>query len=159
MALGMFMFVKVMSSLNSVMSLSLFVFSVCASGRVVGYFWCSSFLCEFCFLYCDDVLLVFSPRFCSLCRLPYVDLKYDDVFVLYLIVVCEWVGGRLFVMGCCVVCVWCCCYVLCGCVNGASKRSGLYCRCFICVHFRLTQCVWLQLIGVFYSIQPEVTHI
>ena len=65
MALGMFMFVKVMSSLNSVMSLSLFVFSVCASGRVVGYFWCSSFLCEFCFLYCDDVLLVFSPRFCS----------------------------------------------------------------------------------------------
>ena len=44
---------------------------------------------------------------------------YDDVFVHWLIVVCEWVGGNLFVMGCCVVCAWCC-YVLCGCVNGAS---------------------------------------
>ena len=36
---------------------SLFVFSVCAYGSVVGYFWCFSFLCEFCFLYCDDVRL------------------------------------------------------------------------------------------------------
>ena len=42
-------------------------------------------------------------------------MKYDDVFVLWLIVVCEWMGGSLFVMGC----AWCC-YVLCGCVNGAS---------------------------------------
>ena len=56
MALGMFMFVKVMSSLISVMSPppSLFVLSVCAYGGVVGYF---SFLCEFCSLYCDDVRL------------------------------------------------------------------------------------------------------
>ena len=38
MALGMFMFVKVMSSLISVMSPSLVVLSVCASGGVVGYF-------------------------------------------------------------------------------------------------------------------------
>ena len=30
---------------------SLFVLSVCAYGGVVGYFWCFSFLCEFCFLY------------------------------------------------------------------------------------------------------------
>ena len=37
-----------------------------------------------------------------------------------LIVVCEWVGGSLFAMGCCVVCAWSCCYVLCGCVNGTS---------------------------------------
>ena len=62
MALGMFMFVKVMSSLISVMShppclCSLFVLSVCAYGGVVGYFRCFSFLCEFCFLYCDDVRL------------------------------------------------------------------------------------------------------
>ena len=28
---------------------------------------------------------------------------YDDVFLLWLIVVCEWVGGSLFVMGSCVV--------------------------------------------------------
>ena len=57
MALGMFMFVKVMSSLISVMSLSsLFVLSVCAYGGVVGYF-SFGFLCEFCFLYCDDVRL------------------------------------------------------------------------------------------------------
>ena len=33
---------------------SLFVLSVCAYGGVVGYF---GFLCEFCFLYCDDVRL------------------------------------------------------------------------------------------------------
>ena len=55
MALGMF--VKVMSSLISVMSHIL----VCALCLCV--WWCSvvflvfSFLCEFCFLYCDDVRL------------------------------------------------------------------------------------------------------
>ena len=31
---------------------SLFVFSICVYGGVVGYFWCYSFMCEFCFLYC-----------------------------------------------------------------------------------------------------------
>ena len=36
---------------------SLFVLSVCAYGGVVGYFWCFRFLCELCFLYCDDVQL------------------------------------------------------------------------------------------------------
>ena len=29
-------------------------------------------------------------------------------------------GGGLFVRGSCVVCAWCCCYILCGCMNGAS---------------------------------------
>ena len=48
------MFVKVMSSLIS---------------GVVGYFWCLNFLCEFCFLYCDDVWLgavyeFLVPGFC-----------------------------------------------------------------------------------------------
>ena len=58
MDLGMFMFVRVMSSLISVMSPpSLFALSVCAYGGVVGYLRCFSFLCEFCFLYCDDVQL------------------------------------------------------------------------------------------------------
>ena len=58
MALGMFMFVKVMSSLISVMSPpSLFVLYVCAYGGVVGNLRCFSFLCEFCLFYCDDVLL------------------------------------------------------------------------------------------------------
>ena len=33
------------------------VLSVCVYGGVVGYFRCFSFQCEFCFLYCDDVLL------------------------------------------------------------------------------------------------------
>ena len=55
MALGMF--VKVRSSLISVMS----PFLVCALCLciwcVVGYFRSFSFLCEFCFLYCNDVLL------------------------------------------------------------------------------------------------------
>ena len=75
---------------------SLFVFYVCAYGGVVGYLRCFSFPCEFSFLYCDDVRLgavyyVFSSSI--LFRMPfYVDLKYDDVFVLWLIVVCKWVG-------------------------------------------------------------------
>ena len=75
--------------------LSLFVLSVCAYGGVVGYLRCFVFLCEFCFLYCDDarlgaVLKVFQfLNFVS--DAVYVDLKYDDVFVLWLIVVCEWV--------------------------------------------------------------------
>ena len=49
--------------------LSLFVLSVCAYGGVVGYFRSFSFLCEFCFLYCDGVRLgavlgCLVPRFC-----------------------------------------------------------------------------------------------
>ena len=48
MALGMLSLISVMSPI------SLFVLSVCAYGCVVGYF---SFLCKFCFLYCDDVRL------------------------------------------------------------------------------------------------------
>ena len=89
--------------------LSLFVLYVCAYGGVVGYFMCLSFRCEFCFLYCDDAV--------------YVDLKYDVVFVLGLIVVCEWVGGGLFVIGSGVVCPWCCCYVLCWCMLLLSTHS------------------------------------
>ena len=54
MVLGMFMFVKVMSSLISVMSPPLCLCSVCEYVGVVGYL---SFLCEFWFLYCDDVRL------------------------------------------------------------------------------------------------------
>ena len=58
MALGMFMLVKVMSSLISVMSPPPCLCSlVCAYGDVVGYYRCFSLLCEFCFLYCDDVRL------------------------------------------------------------------------------------------------------
>ena len=51
--MALFMFVKVMSSLISVMSPSLFVLSVCAYGGVVGSLRCFSFLCEC----CDDVRL------------------------------------------------------------------------------------------------------
>ena len=53
----MFMFVNVMSSLISVIS-PLLVSALC-----LCVWWCSgvflvfSFLCEFCFLYCDDVQL------------------------------------------------------------------------------------------------------
>ena len=76
MALGMFMFVKVMSSLISVMSTPPCLFKF------------------FDFVY-DAV---------------YVDLKYYDVFVLWLSVVCA----------------WCCCYNLCM----MHLQSGLYCRFF-----------------------------
>ena len=40
-------------------------------------------------------------------------------------------GGDLFVMGCCVVCVWCC-YVLCGCVNGASPVMFVLLLFYLC---------------------------
>ena len=49
---------------------ALTVFPVCVYGCVVGYFWCFRFMCEFCFLYCDDVWLgavydfFLVPRFC-----------------------------------------------------------------------------------------------
>ena len=60
MALGMFMLVKVKSSLISVMNHPppLLVCALC-----LCVWWCSgvsyvfSFLCEFCFLYCDDAQL------------------------------------------------------------------------------------------------------
>ena len=61
-----------------------------------------------------------------------VDLKYDDVVVLWLIVVCEWVYASLFVTGCCVVCAWCCCYVVCGCVNGASPVRFVLSLFYLC---------------------------
>ena len=57
MPLGMFMFLKVMSSLISVMRPLLVCAPCLRVWGVVGYFWCFSFLCEFCFLHCDDVRL------------------------------------------------------------------------------------------------------
>ena len=42
------------SSVLMALGMLMFVLSVFAYGGVVGYFWCFSFLCEFCFLYCDD---------------------------------------------------------------------------------------------------------
>ena len=64
----------------------------------------------------------------------YVDLKNDDVYVLWLIVVCERVGGVLLVMGCCVGCAWHCCYELCGCVNGTSPV-------WVCIVVVLSVCI------------------
>ena len=37
-------------------------------------------------------------------------------------------GGSLFVMGC----AWCCCYVLCGCVNGASPVRFVLSLFYLC---------------------------
>ena len=45
------------SVLCVLMSLSMCLLSVCVYGGVVGYFKCFSFLCEICYLYCDDVRL------------------------------------------------------------------------------------------------------
>ena len=60
--------------------------SVCAYGGVVGYFLGFSFMCELCFLYCDDVRLGAVYEFFLFLDFVsdavYVDLKYDDVFVL-----------------------------------------------------------------------------
>ena len=60
-------------------------------------------------------------------------MKYDDVFVIWLIVVCEWVGDGLFVLGICVVCASCFCYVLCGCMNGASPVRFILSLFYMCV--------------------------
>ena len=74
-------------------------------------------------------------------------MKYDDVLVLWLIVVCEWVGGSLFVMGC----AWYCCYVFGGCVNGASPVRfvlSLFYLCVFQINLVCVVCVWLHLIEV-----------
>ena len=68
-------------------------------------------------------------------------MKYDDVFVLWLIVVCEWVGGDLLVMGCCVVCVWCGCYDLCGCVNCVSPVRFVLSLFYLCTFQMNPGCV------------------
>ena len=103
-------------------------------------------LCEFCLLYCDDVRLGACVRvifkFLDLVsEAVYVDLMYDNVFVLWLIVVCEWVGGSLFVMGCCVVCAWCCCYELCVWMNGASPVRSVLSLFYLCAFQMKPVCV------------------
>ena len=54
-------------------------------------------------------------------------------------IVCEWVDGDLFVMGCCVVCVWCC--YLCGCVNGASLVRYVLSLFYLCAFQMNPVCV------------------
>ena len=61
-------------------------------------------------------------------------------FVLWLIVVCEWVSSGLFVMGSCVVCAWCC-YVLCGCMNGASPVMFVLSLLYVCAFHMNPVCV------------------
>ena len=41
-------------------------------------------------------------------------------------------GGGLFVMWSCVVCAWCCCYVLFGCMNGASPVRFILSLFYMC---------------------------
>ena len=66
-------------------------------------------------------------------------LKYDDVFIRWLIFL--WLGVGLFVMGSCVVCAWCCCYVLCGCMNGASPVGFVLSLFYLCVFQMNPVCV------------------
>ena len=93
----------------------------------------------FCFLYCDDVRLgaVYEFFLLFVSDAVYVDLKYDDVFVLSLTDVCEWVGGSLFKMDC----AWYCCYVLCGCVNGASPVRIVLSLFYLCAFQMNPLCV------------------
>ena len=123
MALDMFMFVKVILSLICVTSPPPCLCSlVCAYGGVVGYFWCLVFCVSF--VSCIKLFDFISDAI-------YVDLKYDDVFVLWLIVVCAWLGGDLSVM-CCVFCAWCCFYDLCGCVYGVSPVRFVLSLFYLC---------------------------
>ena len=82
------------------------------------------------------------------CDAVYIDLKYDDVFDLWLIVVCEWLGGDLSAMGCCVVCAVLCCYDFCGCVYGASPVRFVLSLFYLCAIQMNPVCVWLHLIEV-----------
>ena len=51
--------------------------SVCVYGGIVGYFWCFSFLCELCFVDCDDV------RFGAVYEVfQFNDFVYDAVYVI-----------------------------------------------------------------------------
>ena len=49
-------------------------------------------------------------------------------------------GGVLLVMGCCVGCIWHCCYELCGCVNGASP-VGFVLSFYLCAFQMNPVCV------------------
>ena len=73
-------------------------------------------------------------------------MKYDNVFVLWLIVVCKWVGDVLFVivlfeMGCCVGRVWRCCRKLCGCVKGTSPVGCVLSLFYLCAFQMKPECV------------------
>ena len=70
------------------------MFSVCADGSVVWYFWCPGCRGELRFLYCDDVRLCCAHDMITFFHgVPYavcVELKYFYIFVFCL-------GGLLFV--------------------------------------------------------------
>ena len=68
-------------------------------------------------------------------------ILYLMPFVLWMIFVCEWVGGSLFVTGSCVIYAWCCCYVLCGCMNGASPVRFVLSLCYLCAFQMNPVCV------------------
>ena len=106
--------------------------SVCAYDGVVRYFWRFSFLYEFC----------------------------CDVFVLWLIFVCVWVGGDLFVMGCCVVVLS---VVVTICVIGASPVRFVLSLFYLCAFQMKPVCVVCVItydsdLFLVYMFVTEVTH-
>ena len=50
-------------------------------------------------------------------------------------------GRNLLVMGYFVVCAWCCCYDLCGCVNGASPVKFVLSLFYLCAFQMHPVCV------------------
>ena len=99
---------------------------------------------------CVRVILV--PRFCFWCHLCWFEVW--RCFVLWLIVVCEWVCCSLFLMGSCIVCAWCCCHVLCGCVNGASPVRFVLSLYYLCAFQMNSVCcvcgyIWLRFVFLF----------
>ena len=61
-------------------------------------------------------------------------------------------------MGSCVVCSWCCCYVLCGCKNGASPVRFVLSLFYVCISDEPNVCVWLHPIEVCFLFMTEVTN-
>ena len=127
----MYMSVKAMPSLTSVMSPPHRLCSL--SARTVVHPWCFSFLCDFCFVYCDDVRLGAMYEVFEFLDLVsdtvYADLKYDDVFVPLPIAACEWcISSQVCIVAVLSVCISDEPSVCCGC--GGIAR-------FTCVLFEL----------------------
>ena len=84
--------------------------SVCSDWCVVWYFGCFVVVCEFCFLYCNNVNVMCVDKLCEFCDFIlyaiYVYLEYLEcsvfVFVWCLCCVCCVVSVVLCVLLCCV---------------------------------------------------------
>ena len=79
------------------------MFSVCADGSVVWYFWCPGCRCELRFLYCDDVRLCCAHETIKFCHgAPYaVCVELKNFYLCVLLWMLGWQHMEVCVMGIC----------------------------------------------------------